>query len=264
MNDILRVAAVSLDIVFCNPAENLKNAGAVMEQLAGKVDLVVLPELFTTGFVQEREQLVGVAEDGEGPTLAALRGWAKSYNIAVAGSFLGAEAGRYYNRGFFVKPEGEVIFYDKRHLFSLSSERDVYTAGLKEVPVVEFKGWNIALMVCYDLRFPVWARNTGNRYDMMLVPANWPAVRGYAWSHLLIARAIENQAVYVGADRGGSDRFGDYDGLTMVYDAMGMPVGRALETDERVIVAEVSLEEVRRIRRRMPVIDSADPFELIL
>lgn len=259
--NMIRVAALPLDIVEYSPAENMDAVGKTLEALSGDIDLAVLPELFTTSFVKDPEQIRKLAEPDDGATISAVREMASAHATAIAGSFLAVDGDRYYNRAFFAKPDGSVVFYDKRHLFALSAEREVYSAGEKRLPIVAYKGWNIAMMVCYDLRFPVWSRNVGNAYDMLLVPANWPTSRGYAWTHLLIARAIENQAVVVGADRGGCDEYGCYDGLSMIYDAMGQPVGHPAGASHAV-VAELSLAEVRKIRRRMPVFESADRWEI--
>lgn len=259
---LLRVAALELNISAGDPEANRIAARSMLLGLEAGVDIAVLPELFNTGFFHDAESLGRLAEPIDGPSMTMLRGIAAGHDMAIAGSFAARDGGKAFNRAFFIKPSGETIFYDKRHLFSLSSECEVFSAGQSLPPVVEFRGWNVAVMVCYDLRFPVWSRNVDNRYDMMLVPANWPTAREYAWKHLLIARAIENQAVYVGVDRGGSDEFGTYDGLSMICDALGQPVGHP-SGQPGVTLAEVSLEDVCKVRRRMPVIDSADDFMIL-
>lgn len=263
MADTLKIALISLDIVWANPQANLKAVEQYMAALGAQVDIVALPELFSTGFIQDGEVLRELSETNGGMTVAAIKRLASKYNCAVAGSFSACDEARehVYNRAFFIEPDGRETYYDKRHLFTLSSESRIYTAGESEVPVVNFRGWNVALMVCYDLRFPVWTRNVGHRYDMMLVPANWPNARGYAWTHLIIARAIENQAVYVGADRSGADDYGNYDGLAQIYDANGYPVGHQL-ANVPVVMASVSKSDLDKARRRLPVIDSADGFDL--
>lgn len=262
-DNILNVASLPLDIVWGNPDVNLANVERVAATLPAETDVFVLPELFTTGFIQDEKVLRELSEDDSGITFATMRRLASQYDFAVAGSYSALENGAVYNRAFFITPDGHATTYDKRHLFSLSAEAKVYSGGNKPIPTVSFRGWNIALMVCYDLRFPVWARNVRHKYDMMLVPANWPTARGYAWTHLLIARAIENQAVYVGADRSGSDDYGDYDGLAEIVDALGRPVSRTDERCPGVLLATLSLDELRRARRRLPVVDSADDFNII-
>ena len=138
------------------------------------------------------------------------------------------------------------------------------SAGTGRVPVVRYRGWNIGMIVCYDLRFPVWCRNVGLAYDVMLVPSNWPSVRGYAFERLLIGRAIENQAYYVGANRGGADDYGDYDGMTFVFDQDGRPVGLADSDDTRVVYVETSRDARERSRKRMPASSAADQFSIII
>jgi len=263
MSDIIKIALVSLDIVWADSRENIKAVEHYMASIGSDVDIVALPELFTTGFVSDRDTLFALAETNTGHTVTAIKALARKYGCAVSGSFSACdeEHSHVYNRAFFIEPDGNCTYYDKRHLFILSPENEIYTAGCGEVPVVNFRGWNVALLVCYDLRFPVWTRNVGHRYDIMLVAANWPNARGYAWQHLIIARAIENQAIYVGADRSGADDYGNYDGLSQIYDANGYPVGHELP-GMPVVMATLSKADLDKTRRRMPVIGSADKFEL--
>lgn len=262
MADKLKIALLALDIVWADPRANIEAVEHFMERIGPGTDIVALPELFTTAFVQDKVLLAQLAETNSGPTVSALKTLARKYDCAISGSFSACDDdhSRIYNRAFFIEPDGRETYYDKRHLFTLSSESDIYTAGNTCVPVVEFRGWNVALLVCYDIRYPVWTRNVGHRYDLMLVAANWPNARGYAWTHLVIARAIENQSVYVGADRSGTDDYGNYDGLSQIYDANGYPVGEEL-SGMPVIVATVSKDDVLKARRRLPVIDSADAFD---
>ena len=263
MSDTLRIVTLPLDIAQADPAANLAAFGAAMQRLPVGTDIVVLPELFTTGFVRDEALRAELAQPNSGATMQAVRHFAAAAGVAVAGSFMAATAGRYYNRGFFVEPSGEETFYDKHHLFCVSAESETFTAGTDPVPVVRFRGWNIALVICYDLRFPVWCRNRMNAYDVLIVPANWASARGYAWNQLLIARAIENQAAVVGANRSGRDDYGEYDGLTQIYDAMGQPVGQPDDSISRgAVTATLSYDELQRTRRRMPVALDADGFTL--
>lgn len=257
MGDI-KIAALPLDILSGEPSENVARALDMIDKLPDDVDVAVLPELFTTGFIPDKEKMMALAEPGHGPTLAALREKAAMRGCAISGSIAAVDNGRLYNRGFIVTPDGNAAFYDKRHLFSVSSEAEIFTAGTGDMPVVGFRGWNISMIICYDLRFPVWSRNTSHRYDMLLVPANWPMSRGYAWTHLLIARAIENQAVVVGANRGGCDDYGDYDGLSQIFDACGMPIGQ--QCDGGIVMATTSTEQLEEARRRLPAHLDADSF----
>lgn len=267
--ETLRIAAIPLDIRYADVRGNLELAARAVGYLPSDTDIAVFPELFTTSFVADPDTLRDVAEAPEGETMSAIRALAADSGIALAGSYLCAEDGDYINRGFFVTPAGEAVYYDKRHLFCLSPEARLYRGGRGEIPVAQYKGWNIALAICYDLRFPAWCRNRGQRYDVLLIPANWPEARRYAWSHLLIARAIENQAIVVGANRSGTDAYGTYDGMTEIYDAMGQPVGvvnpaRDAETDSAVVSADLSLSRLRKIRSSLPFGNDADDFAITL
>ncbi|MDE6333150.1 MAG: nitrilase family protein [Muribaculaceae bacterium] len=263
MDKTLSIALLSLDVAWADPVANIKALERYMAKIGPQADIVALPELFTTAFIQDKRLLMELAETNSGPTITIVKQLARKYDCAISGSFSACDDRRtkVYNRAFFIEPDGRETYYDKRHLFTLSSESEIYTAGDTRVPVVSFRGWNVAMLVCYDIRFPVWTRNVDHRYDIMLVAANWPNARGYAWKHLIIARAIENQAIYVGADRSGSDDYGNYDGLAQIYDANGYPVGEELR-DMPVIMAALSKEDLLKARKRLPVIDSFDAFDL--
>ena len=221
MSDILKVATASLDITPSDKTVNLIRLGNYVREVAKNVDLIVVPELFSTGFSSNKEKMAELAETNGGHTISELRQLAAENNIAICGSFLAKTATAIYNRAFFIEPNGDETFYDKRHLFSMSSESKILSAGKSQIPVVRYRGWNIAVAVCYDLRFPVWCRNNGLKYDLLVIPANWPSSREYAWRHLLIARAIENQAYVIGVDRSGEDKFGNYDNMSMAFDYCG-------------------------------------------
>lgn len=262
--DTIKVAAIPLDIVWADPARNIENATRLISALEAGTDIAVLPELFTTAFMADTDAMRAVAETSDGATVTWARALAAKRDMAIAGSFLCTDNGRYFNRGFFVKPDGETVFYDKHHLFCLSPEAKVYAHGGDTVPVVSFRGWNIALIICYDLRFPVWCRNRKHGYDMLLVAANWPHARGFAWTQLLSARAIENQVPVVGANRSGRDDYGNYDGLTLIVDAMGRTVvSTTTEKPMEPVTAVFSRESLARFRRQLPVGSDADDFELI-
>lgn len=275
MNNQLKIAALSLPIVWADKQANLQAVAEAMAQLEPDTDLVVLPELFTTAFVADEGRYASLAEDAaHGPTAKALAALAARHHMAIAGSVMTTGAhphggdggdGGVANTAFFIEPSGECAFYDKRHLFALSPEARQFTAGRRHAPVVRYRGWNIAMAVCFDLRFPVWCRNRHLAYDVMLVPANWPQARRYAWEHLLIARAIENQAYWVGANRSGSDDYGLYDGMTLAFDPMGQPAGRdAMAGSVAVTYVEAARQVVDDARRRMPVDRSADDFHIRL
>lgn len=264
LNSSFCTVALPLDIVWADREANLAALRAEMEKLPSGVDLVVLPELFSTGFINDARLLTDLPETNTETTLRTLHELAQRHNCAIAGSFLARTANKVYNRAFFVEPSGDETFYDKRHLFSLSSEAKSYSQGLTAKPVIRFRGWDIAMVVCYDLRFPAWCRNRRNEYDILLVPANWPQARAYAWSHLLIARAIENQAYVVGANRCGRDDYGEYDGMTQIYDPMGMPAGEELAGCPGAIISTFHRNVVDEWRKRFPASADADTFDIPL
>lgn len=255
-----RVAALPMPIVWADKEANMRIVEQAFARLPQGTDLVVLPELFSTGFADDFELIADLAERNTGPTIDRVKSWAARYGVAIAGSFIASTPPHLYNRGFFIEPSGEETFYDKRHLFSVGREGAIFHPGTTPMNIVRFRGWNIALIICYDLRFPVWCRCVDNRYDLMLVIASWPRSRGYAFEHLLVARAIENQCTVVGCDRGGSDEFGQYDGLTQIYDSHGMPVGTE---EEPCVVADLSLNKVQAYRESFPVSRDADDFTII-
>ncbi len=263
MNSKLKVAILSLDIAWADVEENLLNVEKCLKKLPGDADLVVLPELFSTGYIVDRNTLENIAETNNDKTMKRLLLLAETYSIAIAGSFIAREGTQLFNRAFFIEPSGESVFYDKKHLFSLSSEMTLFNAGKQSYPLLRYRGWNISMIICYDLRFPAWCRNKEQDYDLMLVPANWPEARVYAWEHLLIARAIENQAVFIGANRSGNDDFGCYQNMSRVFDSMGKPVVSDTEfsvSGTEVIVITLDKDAVDKCRSKLPFLKDADEF----
>lgn len=193
----MKITGINLDIVWKDKTQNFLNIENYLAQ--EKADLFLLPEMFSTGFCMDASDVADRNEE----SLEFLKKMAKQKNAAFCGTAPVEENGKYYNRMYFVKPDGEVAFYDKRHLFSFSGENNVYTAG-KERVIVEYLGFRILLQVCYDLRFPVFSRNNDD-YDVILYVANWPEKRVGAWEHLLKARAIENLSFVFGLNRIGTD-----------------------------------------------------------
>ncbi|MDE7152968.1 MAG: nitrilase family protein [Muribaculaceae bacterium] len=256
----LNVTLLSLDIAQNDPYANLNNVEEMLRRLPPSTDLVLLPELFSTGYCNSRDTIQELAETVSGNTVTRIRRWAARYNCAFAGSFLCRVGDSFFNRAFFIEPGGDETYYDKRHLFSLSHENDLYTPGHTPFRTVRFRGWNISMIICYDLRFPVWSRNTANHYDLLIVPANWSKSRQYAWQHLLIARAIENQAYVIGINRSGTDDYGTYDNTSCIID----PKGNILETteSESIINATISRQKVLDIRSYLPALDDADTFTI--
>lgn len=257
--DSIHIAVLPLDIAEADKEANLNAVEAALASKPKETDIVVLPELFSTGYIASGEALRPLAEGNDGPTVARLRVWASKYQCAFCGSFLAVDGDRLLNRAFLIEPNSDETFYDKAHLFGVSSEAQILSNGAQQPPVIRFRGWNVSMIVCYDLRFPVWCRNTGLRYDLMLVPANWPLARENAWTTLLAARAIENQAIYVGADRGGIDSFGEYEGMTRCFNAKGQPAGQALR-DTPWYTAVFSHAELDEYRKKFPAHADADSF----
>ncbi|MDE5979615.1 MAG: hypothetical protein K2L39_07635 [Muribaculaceae bacterium] len=280
---LLTVAVISLDIASGDVSENLRRMEVMAESLPSGVDIAVLPELFTTSFMKDTDRMLAVAEGNDGPTMEAVRRLAERRNMLVAGSFLACEtaddgAGRFFNRGFLVMPDGRRVFYDKHHLFCLSKEAELMEHGQARPPLVSFRGWNVSMLICYELRFPVWGRNVEMRADIVLVPANWPCNRGYAWRQLIIARAIENQVVVAGADRSGRDDYGEYDGLSLIVDELGRQIAPAPEFAPSgcplpdsygdvvatpfgpLAIATFSLNKVKKLRGWLPTHRDADSF----
>lgn len=244
-------------------AENRGMLGTKLAPLAGETDLVVLPEMFTTGFSMRSAEL---AEPMNGPTVDWMRKQADELDAAVYGSVIIAEGGRYFNRGLFVKPDGGVTVYDKRHLFRFANETGHYSAG-KERVVVEWRGWRILLQICFDLRFPVFARSRSiagrGDYDAILYVANWPEARRYPWSQLLIARAIENQVYVAGVNRVGMDGKGiHYSGDSVVVDPRGALIGQVEPSQEGAATVTWERSALEDFREKFPVALEADDFDL--
>lgn len=248
----MKVSIIQQDIAWTDASENIRRAEALIDSCP-ESDLYVLPEMFSTGFCTDPE---GAAESSDGESLAWMKAKSASMNAAVAGSIAVKEDGRYYNRFLFVKPDGTVHSYDKKHLFTFGGEHERFTAGSERV-VVEFRGVRILLEVCYDLRFPVWSRNHGD-YDMILYVASWPSVRAAAWKTLLAARAIENQCYVAGVNRVGSDPSNVYDGGSMVLDPYGKVIASCTDGLESVASALIDMDSLEAFRRKFPVLNDAD------
>ncbi len=239
--------------------ENLGYYGELLRRVSGRTDIAVLPETFTTGFSMDVERL---ADTMDGPTVGAVKGWASKYRMAVAGSFIVKDGGKYFNRALFITPEGEEHYYDKRHLFRMAGEDSRFAAGDKRT-VVSYKGWNICLQVCYDLRFPVWSRNRGNEYDLLIYVANWPETRKRVWKTLLSARAIENMAYVCGVNRVGIDGKGFvYRGDSMVFSPKGKKLADAGKREEITRTCTLSRADLDELRAKFPAWKDADAFAL--
>ena len=251
----MKITILQQNIVWANPTANVRKADEAINQNPG-ADLYVLPEMFSTGFCTNPE---GIAESTESETLQWMKDKAATTDAAIAGSVAVTEDGKYYNRFFFVKPDGSVTHYDKKHLFTYGGEHLRFTAGEERV-VVEWKGVRILLEVCYDLRFPVWARNRGD-YDMILYVASWPTPRVSAWSVLLVARAIENQCYVAGVNRVGTDPACEYCGGSVIIDPYGKTLAACEMNQECEASAEVDMHKLNAFREKFPVLSDADDFE---
>jgi len=256
----LRISIIQFDIAWQETKINLKHCEALIRPLEGKTDLVVLPEMFATGFSVDAIQL---AETNTGNTIQQVSRWAQEFGFAVCGSFLAKDdSGKVFNRGFFITPKGSSHFYDKRHLFRMGKENDFLTAGNKTM-IIPYKGWNIRMIICYDLRFPVWARNKENEYDLLICLANWPENRASVWKTLLTARALENQCYVCGVNRIGTDRNNiSYKGDSILIDFRGNAILEAIPHKEEVLTGSIDKEALDGFRKKFPVWMDADSFEI--
>jgi len=255
----LRVTLVQTELAWQDSAANRRMLDEKLRPLAGTTDLIVLPEMFTTGFTMAPEQ---AAEDANGPSIDWLRETARTLNAVVTGSIATRDGEYFYNRLTWMRSDGTSDSYDKRHLFRMAREQEHYAAGTKRL-IVDLNGWRICPMVCYDLRFPVWSRNRGD-YEVLLYVANWPARRRYAWQTLLKARAIENLSYCIGVNRVGTDGGGvGHTGDSMALDFLGMPM---LPESEQAYIATVTLSRaaIDEHRARFPAHLDADEFELTI
>lgn len=260
MSQKLNIAFIQANLHWEDPEANRKLFSEEINKISAEVDLIILPEMFTTGFSMNAEKL---AEPTESKTLDWLKENARAKDAAITGSVIIGENGNYYNRLFFVFPDGSYKLYDKRHTFTLAKEDQTYTAG-KERLIVDYKGWKICPLICYDLRFPVWARNTED-YDLLIYVANWPQKRVNAWDALLKARAIENMSYCVGLNRTGKDGDGYvYNGHSAAYDVLGNELTKLNREDE--FTAEISLdkEDLYETRKNLKFLQDRDQFNLEL
>ena len=253
----LKVSLIQQTIIEDQPKKNLEITYNKLLALKGKTDIVILPELFTTGFALKN---LNLAETNQGETLNQIKSWASSLQIAIVGSFLATDGESYYNRAFFVSPTKEAFFYNKRHLFPIGREGKTLTAGHQSA-IIAYKGWNIKLLVCYDLRFPVWSRNTNPAYDLLIYVSNWPVARNLAWETLLRARAIENQAYVIGVNRIGTDSNNvEHHGNSCVYTPLGNLSASAQLNTEEILNDTLYLDKVKEFREKYPFWKDTDPF----
>ncbi|CAN5426619.1 amidohydrolase [soil metagenome] len=255
----LNITLIQTPLQWEDATANRERIGQQLARIQrGSTDMVVLPEMFSTGFSMKPEQL---AETMDGPTVKWMGEQAAALSAVVTGSLIIKDGNKYYNRLIWMRPDGSCGQYDKRHLFSYAGEDKHYTAG-KERLVVELKGWRVCPLVCYDLRFPVWSRNRKD-YDLLLYVANWPERRSYMWKQLLIARAIENQAYVVGLNRVGDDGNGiSHSGDSAIIDPLGeVQVSQAHQP--ATITRDISAAHLLEVREKFRFLDDADGFEVV-
>jgi omega-amidase len=257
-NKIMQVTLVQAPLIWENPKSNRNYFEARINSITENVDLIVLPEMFTSGFTMNPEH---VAEDMEGETITWLKVLAKARNCAITGSLVIKGNGNFYNRLVFVFPSGAIQFYDKRHLFTLAGEDKVYTDGDQKI-VVDYLGWKICPLICYDLRFPAFSRNSED-YDLLIYVASWPKIRTNAWDALLKARAIENMSYAIGVNRIGTDANGyEYIGHSQTVDFLGNYVLEP-EESEGFFTVKLDQEKMLETRQKLGFLNDRDSFEII-
>lgn len=255
----LNVALIQADLCWENPAKNLDYFSQAIHSLSNLVDVIVLPEMFTTGFSMHAKDL---AETEDGESLSWMKKMAKQKNTCVTGSLIVKEKNSYYNRLFWVFPDETYKTYDKKHLFTLAKEHKTYTAGSKKL-IISYKGWKICPLICYDLRFPVWARNQ-EEYDLLIYVANWPKVRTSAWNALLKARAIENMCYCLGVNRVGEDGNNyPYSGHSAVYDALGEQLTKSDNNCTNFSEVHIlNYDSLHYLRNKLGFLNDRDVFQI--
>jgi predicted amidohydrolase len=259
----ITITTIQPDLIWEDKAANLQRLEQRILSIPDTTEVVVLPEMFSTGFSMRPEAL---AETMDGPTIAWMRDLAARRRVILTGSVIIEEGGRYFNRLVWMLPNGQYGVYDKRHRFAYAGEHERYTAGQKRL-IASVKGWRVLLLVCYDLRFPVWSRQTPGtesplEYDLVIYVANWPERRSLAWKTLLRARAIENQCYVVGVNRVGNDGNGIYhSGDSMIVDPLGEILYHGAAKEE-VHTQSLEKEKLEDIRQRFPFWRDADHFSI--
>ncbi|MBK0378852.1 amidohydrolase [Mucilaginibacter segetis] len=256
--DNLKITVYQGYLFWENIDKNLQNISLRLSGIREKTNLIILPEMFNTGFTMNAEKL---AENMGGKTMQWMAKTASGFDSVVTGSLIIKESDHYYNRLIWMKPDGTYEHYDKRHLFALGKEHQTYTAGTDKL-IVELKGWKICAAICYDLRFPVWLRNVNEDYDLLMIVANWPEKRALHWRTLIPARAVENQSYVIGVNRVGHDGNEIYhSGDSTCIDPNGNVVYYKRD-EEDVYTFSIIYDEIKKARRALPFLKDADSFTL--
>ena len=253
----MKIVLIQTELFWENPSENRKHFEQIINSVEENIDLIVLPEMFTSGFTMHPEK---VAETMTGETINWLQHLAKVKNCAITGSLVISENNTFYNRMVFVFPDGKIEYYNKKHLFTLAEEDKKYTPGNKKT-IVEFRDFKICLQICYDLRFPVFSRNNED-YDLLIYVANWPKTRINAWDILLKARAVENMSYAIGVNRLGQDANNlEYTGHSQAVDFLGNYILEPQESNG-FIIFEIKKEEMLETRKKLGFLADRDIFQL--
>jgi omega-amidase len=253
----MRVALIQSVIIWEDPQANRTYFETEINTISEAIDLIVLPEMFSTGFTMNPS---AIAETMQGETVSWMQSLAKAKNVAITGSVVIEESANYYNRMLFVFPSGEIQHYDKRHLFTLAGEDKVYTKGTQKL-IIDYLGWKICPFICYDLRFPVFSRNTDD-YDLLIYVASWPKVRINAWDTLIKARAIENMSYAIGVNRVGEDNNGyQYTGHSQLVDYLGEYLIEPTEA-KGILIAILDKSKMLEVRKKLPFLSDKDVFEI--
>ncbi len=257
--DELRITPVQTHLAWENKGANLMHFDNLLDEKISSTDMIVLPEMFSTGFSMKPEQF---AEDAlKGETVNWMLQQAERFGAVVTGSVIAEDRGKYFNRLIWAQPDGKLLHYDKRHCFSYAGEHKHYDRGTERL-TIDYKGWRILPQVCYDLRFPVWSRNTDD-YDVLFYVANWPQKRAFAWKQLLVARAIENLCYTVGLNRVGADGNGiEHSGDSLVLNPAGKPLAQLTPHETDVRTVKLSKFELVEFRKRYGFLNDRDDFEL--
>lgn len=251
----MKTALIQTTLAWENPTQNIQNLTQKINSISEKIDLIILPEMFTSGFTMNPKN---AAQTMNGEALSWLKQTAQQKNCAITGSLVIQENNHFFNRLVFVFPNGEVQHYDKKHLFTLAGEDKVYTAGTQKL-IIDYNGFKICPLICYDLRFPVFARNVED-YDLLIYVANWPKPRINAWDILLKARAVENMTYVIGVNRVGTDTNNlDYVGHTQAIDFLGNYIQEPQET-EGVFITELDKNQLLETRKKLAFLDDKDTF----